>query len=61
MSPSEQILAVAITLAIFGVIIGYEFGIGNTFGQRCAAKYERDSGDWLECVDALAHGRRSTP
>ena len=48
-----------ITGLIIGVlVIALVIITGQTFGQRCAEKYEVDSPEWCDCVDSLATGRK---
>jgi len=41
-------------LVLFALILGFVFATGQTFGQRCAIRFEVNSPEWATCVDDLA-------
>lgn len=48
--------ALPIGLLIGAVIILLVFVTGQTFGQRCAKVYDKDTTEWCDCVERLSQG-----
>lgn len=53
MNIQKVILPSLIATAILTLIV---LATGQTFGQRCAKKYDKHTTEWCDCVQRLSEG-----
>lgn len=53
MNIKKVILASLIATAIWLLFV---LATGQTFGQRCAKKYDKHTTEWCDCVQRLSQG-----
>lgn len=49
-----KLFGVSVIASIFLLIV--VFATGQTFGQRCAKEYKKDTIEWCDCVERVSQG-----
>jgi len=47
---------ILISLIATTILFLFVLATGQTFGQRCAKKYDKHTTEWCDCVERLSQG-----
>jgi membrane protein DedA with SNARE-associated domain len=49
-------IVILISMIATAILTLFVFATGQTFGQKCAKKYEKHTTEWCDCVQRLNQG-----